>query len=50
MTVAEKEQESEEHTWVLLQSDVIKQKLSVLRFVIKPMRPSVLWLEVRGVT
>lgn len=48
MTVAEKEQESEERTWVLLQSGVIKQKLNVLRFVIKPMRPSVLWLEVRG--
>lgn len=41
-------QESEECPWVLLQLGIIKQKPSVLRFVIKPIRPSVLWLEVRG--
>lgn len=46
--MAEREQESEERPWVLLQSGIIKQKLSVLRFVIKPIKPSVLWLEVRG--
>lgn len=42
------EQESEEYPWVLLQLGIIKQKPSVLRFLIKSIRPSVLWLEVRG--
>lgn len=48
MTVAEGEQESEERPWVPLQPGIIKQKPSVLSFVIRPIRPSVLWLEVKG--